>query len=202
MVKLHFIANCFVTSATQLEHYPSLKNAKGELLPEIAVVGRSNVGKSSLINHLFGRKGLARTSSTPGKTQLLNFFCVDQSVIFTDLPGYGFAKVPIDIRKLWGPMIQQYLECRESLTTLLFLFDIRRQPNEEDIQLAEWIAAAGKKMILIFTKVDKVSSAERVKNSLIIQKQFPEHTIYDSIAYSSSKNIGRRELIAAIERTI
>lgn len=200
MVKLAFTSARFVTSAVKPEQYPIVKDPRGQKLLEIAVAGRSNVGKSTLINHLFNVKGLARTSSTPGKTQLLNFFCVDENVIFTDLPGYGYAKVPMKLREQWGPMIQGYLETRESLELILFLFDIRRTPNEEDTQFAEWAAAAGKKLILILTKVDKVSTNERVGNSRKIVAAFPPHTIHDTVVYSATKNVGRRELIAAIHK--
>ena len=104
--KLVFAHCRFMKAPCRPEQYPILKDPRGKLLPEIAVAGRSNVGKSSLINHLFGTKGLAKTSSTPGKTQLLNFFSVDEQLVFADLPGYGYAKVPPKTRAEWGPMVQ------------------------------------------------------------------------------------------------
>lgn len=201
MTKLTFNQARFLTSAVKPKQYPMLKDPRGQYLPEIAVAGRSNVGKSTLINHLFG-KGLARTSSTPGKTQLLNFFCIDESLIVTDLPGYGYAKVPMKVREQWGPMIQEYLEQRENLKLLLFLIDIRHVPNEEDFMLAEWVAAAGKKLILVLTKVDKVTTNERNANRKKIIETFPSHFIHDTVVYSSTKNVGRRELIGAIQRAL
>jgi GTP-binding protein len=106
----------FLTSAVKPKDYPLLKDSSGRPIPEIAVAGRSNVGKSSLLNHLFQSKGLVKTSSTPGKTQMLNFFGVDDGqLVFVDLPGYGYAQVPLQVRKKWGPMVQDYLSRRETL---------------------------------------------------------------------------------------
>ncbi len=202
MTKLTFARAYFVKSAVHTDHYPTLKDPRGRLLPEIAVAGRSNVGKSSLLNHLFASKGLAKTSSTPGKTQLLNFFCLDDSLVFTDLPGYGYAKVPVKVREEWGPMVQSYLDTRPSLELILFLFDIRRLPNEEDVQFIEWVAAADKKLVLVLTKVDKVSSGERASNIRKILHAFPTGAIAATVAYSSTKNVGRRELIAVIQQAL
>src|SRR3984957_17390734 len=112
----------YIKTAMLTKDYPVLRSAGGELLPEIAVAGRSNVGKSSLINHLLQTKGLAKTSATPGKTQAINFFTTDEKLAIVDLPGYGFASVPLQVRKRWGPMVQAYLEERETLKALIFLF--------------------------------------------------------------------------------
>src|SRR5262245_55930539 len=130
----------FIKTAVKAKDYPVLRDLSGNILPEIAVAGRSNVGKSSLLNHLFHSPNLVKTSSTPGKTQALNFFTVNDELTFVDLPGYGYAKVPQSIRKEWGPMVQEYLQKREMLKLILFLFDIRRLPNEEDIEFLEWAA--------------------------------------------------------------
>ena len=151
----------FVSSAVVPAKYPVLKDAKGRVLPEIAVAGRSNVGKSSLLNNLFQAKGLVKTSSTPDKTQLLNFFTLNDALAFVDLPGYGYAAVPDAVRKEWGPMIQNYLSKRETLKVILFLFDIRRLPNQEDLQLLDWIVHHQKAMILVLTKVDKVTETKK-----------------------------------------
>lgn len=202
MAKLAFTGARFLKSAVQPDKYPVLKDPRGKLLPEIAVAGRSNVGKSTLLNHLFNTKGLAKTSSTPGKTQLLNFFCIDDQFIFTDLPGYGYAKVPMTVRAQWGPMVQGYLETRKQLELILILLDIRRIPNDEDLQLVEWAAGTGKKLILVLTKVDKVSSGERASNALKIIRSFPTGFIHATVVYSATKNVGRRELIAAIEEAL
>jgi GTP-binding protein len=187
----------FVTSATHPKDFPTLKDAKGRLLPEIAVAGRSNVGKSSLLNDLFLSKNLVKTSSTPGKTQLLNFFTVDDALCFVDLPGYGFAEVPLSVRKKWGPMIQSYLEKRESLKVLLCLFDIRRLPNEEDLQMLEWAVYYQKAVILVLTKVDKVGQGEKIKNTKAILEAFGMANLHYT-HYSVTKNIGRKSLIGML----
>jgi GTP-binding protein len=140
MTKYSFKYPKFIKTAMKLKDYPTLRDLSGNILFEIAVAGRSNVGKSSLLNHLFMSKGLVKTSATPGKTQAINFFTLNDQLAFVDLPGYGFAKVSHDIRKQWGPMIQTYLKNREPLKIILMLFDIRRMPNEEDCELMEWIA--------------------------------------------------------------
>ena len=197
MSKLQFHRCRFVTSAVKLEQYPLIKSPQGDKLPEIAVAGRSNVGKSSLLNHLFKVKNMVKTSSTPGKTQLLNFFSVDEQVVFVDLPGYGYAKVPVQVRAKWGPMVQQYLMERENLQLLLFLFDIRRQPNQEDYQLLQWLAETETPTLLVFTKADKLTRQQRQSSSrklsalLGLDEQRP-------ILYSVTKNLGRQELIAAM----
>ncbi len=123
----------FVLSAKEPAHYPPA------VLPEIAFAGRSNVGKSSLINTLLNRKGLARTSNTPGRTQEINFFRVNDRFAFIDLPGYGYAKVPESIRKQWGPMVETYLRERDTLRLVVLILDVRRDPSEEDLQLIDWL---------------------------------------------------------------
>ena len=187
----------FVTSATKKKDYPTIKTDAGVIMPEIAVAGRSNVGKSSLLNHLFDKRDMVKTSSVPGKTQLLNFFVVDEGLVFVDLPGYGYAKVPIETRRKWGPMIQEYLESRPQLKLILFLFDIRRMPNEEDQQLIDWVAKSDKGMILVLTKVDKVSKNEKLANTRNILQAFKCENLHH-IHYSTTKNVGRKELIAML----
>ena len=182
----------FATSAANSKGYPKLLDKKGHILPEIAVAGRSNVGKSSLLNHLFQAKGLVKTSATPGKTQLLNFFTVDDHLAFVDLPGYGYAAVPLALKKKWGPLIQDYLTNREQLKLILFLFDIRRVPNADDLQLLEWIIHSQKGMILVFTKIDKVTRNEKVANTKKILDAFGVGLQY--VYTSSLKNVGRGEL--------
>lgn len=184
----------FVKTAIHVKDYPILRIQSGEIMPEIAVIGRSNVGKSSLLNHLFQSKGLVKTSATPGKTQAVNFFTLDERLAFVDLPGYGYAKVPPQVRKQWGPMVQNYLEKRESLKVILFLFDIRRVPNQEDLQLVEWIAYHQKAMILILTKVDKVTLNEKKANTKKIIQVFNIENLHH-LHYSVIKNVGRKELI-------
>ena len=145
----------FVKSATRPGNYPPAER------PEIAFAGRSNVGKSSLLNVMVQRKSLVRTSSTPGRTQLINFFDLNGELYLVDLPGYGFAKVPMAVKKQWGPMIQTYLQSRQSLCAVVVLFDIRRVPREEDLQLLDWLEEYEVPTIPVITKVDKVSRNRR-----------------------------------------
>jgi GTP-binding protein len=150
----------FLTSATQPSQFPDTT------LPEVAFAGRSNVGKSSLLNTLLGRKGLARVSNTPGRTQLLNFFRVTTpgqgGFICVDLPGYGYAKVSKAVREQWGPMIETYLKGRPSLRGLVVLTDIRRGETEE-ANLIQWAQGIGLEVVAVATKSDKLGRGERVQ---------------------------------------
>lgn len=197
MTKYVFKNPRFVQSATKAKNYPSLRTASGKVMPEIAVAGRSNVGKSSLLNHLFQQKGLVKTSSIPGKTQLLNFFTLNEALAFVDLPGYGFAKVPLSVRKQWGPMVKEYLENRPQLKVIFFLFDIRRIPNDEDRQFLDWAVHYEKAVILVLTKVDKVTLNEKNANTRKILEAFNCMNLHHT-HYSTTKNIGRKELIAML----
>lgn len=146
----------FIKSATNPSNYPPPE------LAEVAFAGRSNVGKSSLINVLVNRKSLVRTSSTPGRTQLLNFFDINAgSFSLVDLPGYGFAKVPLAVKKAWGPMMRTYLEQRECLKGVVFILDIRRTPRDEDIQMLDWLEEFEVPTIPVITKVDKLKRSQR-----------------------------------------
>lgn len=191
----------YVKTAVFLKDYPVLRDIAGRLLPEVAVVGRSNVGKSSLLNDIFQTKHLVKTSSTPGKTQTLNFFTVNNEIAFVDLPGYGYANVPISIRKQWGPMIQNYLETRETLKLILFLFDIRRIPTEEDREFIEWVVYHEKAMILVLTKVDKVNQSEKQLNTRRILKDLNAENIH-YLYYSVLKKLGRKNLLAMINEAL
>src|SRR5665647_3160970 len=122
----------FIKSAVKPDAFPAAT------LPEVAFCGRSNVGKSSLINILVNRKSLVRTSSTPGRTQLINFFMVNDTLSLVDLPGFGYAEVPLAVKKAWGPMMRTYFEERQSLCAIILLFDIRRIPREEELMLIDW----------------------------------------------------------------
>ena len=188
----------FIKTAIYAKDYPQVKDPRGKLLFEVAVGGRSNVGKSSLLNHLFQSKKLVKTSSTPGKTQALNFFVLNDQLSFVDLPGYGYAKVPLTVRRKWGPMVQTYLKERESLKLFLFLFDIRRMPNAEDKQLIEWAVQCGMAMILILTKTDKVKLGEKKLYTKKILEEFDTENLHH-LHYSVTKNVGRKQLITMVK---
>ena len=147
----------FVTSATKSSQYPPMQH------PEMAFAGRSNVGKSSLINTLVNRKHLVKTSSTPGRTQLINFFDINNNITFVDLPGYGYAKVPVALRKKWGPMIETYLSTRKTLKGVVVIMDIRRTPRQEEHDLIDWLNHFSIAGILVLTKADKLSKTKRLK---------------------------------------
>ena len=161
-MKIHRVE--FITSA------PSLEGCPPPDWPEIAFAGRSNVGKSSLINCLLQRKGLVRTSSTPGRTQLLNFFAVNQSFFFVDLPGYGFAKAPRQVRSSWQPMVHGYLRGRSSLCAVVWLLDVRRDPSDEDLQFLNWLEENQTPTIPVITKVDKISRNALQKRLAVISR--------------------------------
>ncbi len=187
----------FVLSAKAPAHYPPAA------LPEIAFAGRSNVGKSSLINTLLNRKGLARTSNTPGRTQEINFFRVNDRMAFIDLPGYGYAKVPEKIRKQWGPMVETYLRERETLRLVVLILDIRRDPSDEDLELIRWLPFYQIPFLVVLTKTDKVSSnAFADRRRRIVEKIgcSPETPI---VAFSAKTGAGKdllwREIRKALE---
>ena len=148
----------FVTSAASPKDFPP------PTLPELAVVGRSNVGKSSLINALVGQEGLARTSRTPGRTQLINWFHVEANPTFhlVDLPGYGYAKVPGAMKDSWKPLIETYLSKRTSLAGVLLLIDIRRGPEDEELDFVPWLAERGVALVVALTKADKLAKNKRM----------------------------------------
>ena len=164
-------------------------------LPEIAFLGRSNVGKSSLINSLLQRKGLARTSNTPGRTQSINFFLINESFYFVDLPGYGFAKVSRSTRQEWGPMAEQYLSEREELALSIHLVDSRHEPTALDRQLHEWLLHHDKQFLTVATKADKLSGNQLQKQLKIIKSNLPGGTI---LAYSAVNGYGKDALWSAI----
>src|SRR5512133_635443 len=152
----------FIKSATRPDAFPAPE------IPEIAFCGRSNVGKSSLINVLVNRKSLVRTSSTPGRTQLINFFAVNDELSLVDLPGFGYAEVPLEVKRAWGPMVRGYLEQRSNLRAVVLLFDIRRTPREEELMLLDWLAQAGVSLIPVITKADKITKGSRRKHVMEI----------------------------------
>lgn len=180
-------------SAFERRHWPT-----GDRL-EIAFLGRSNVGKSSLLNSLLQRKGLARTSNTPGRTQSINYFLVNDSFYFVDLPGYGFAKVSKSMRADWGKMAEEYLSDRERLSLCIQLVDSRHKPSQLDLQLHEWLVFNKKQHIVVATKCDKLSSNELSKQIRVIEAEMSGSKI---IPYSSQSGKGRdavwSEIVAAL----
>jgi GTP-binding protein len=184
----------FLTGAVSQKQYPHSS------CPEFAFAGRSNVGKSSLLRSLLNRKKLVRTSSTPGKTQHINFFKVNEDLIFTDLPGYGFAKVPAVIQRKWKQMIEQYLLTRTSLTALIFIIDLRRNPTSLDLELKEWLDANAIGYILVATKCDKLSAGEKSKQIKKIKAAFIGEGPRELIVYSSKSGLGRKELWSHITK--
>jgi GTP-binding protein len=154
----------FITSAVKPDQYPP------ESLPEIAFAGRSNAGKSSLINALVNRKNLAKTSSTPGKTRLINFFTVNNAVYFVDLPGYGYAKVSQSERRYWKPMVESYLSSRKTIRGVVIISDIRRIPGAEEIELMGWLANLHIPAIVISSKADKLSKNEQFRQRRAVSR--------------------------------
>ncbi len=193
----------FLKSAFEEAHWPP------EDLPEVAFLGRSNVGKSSLINSLLGVRSLARTSSTPGRTQALNFFLINQRLRFVDLPGYGYARVPKAIRQSWGTFVTNYLAKRVSLVLSIQIVDSRHEPTNLDLQLREWLRANEKPFLTIATKSDKLSHNE-LRKSLARARQVlnaPEagegrRFGGELLTYSAVTGLGRDQLWRPIEEAI
>ncbi len=182
----------FITSAVNPSHYPPAK------LPEIAFIGRSNVGKSSLINKLVNRKRLVKTSSTPGRTQLINFFDINKEFSFVDLPGFGYAKVPARVKKNWAPMIKTYLSTRETLKGVVFIMDMRRVPGIEEMELINWFYDIELNRIQVITKVDKLKRSKiKMHHSRIAQALGFEKN--DFILFSAKSGLGKSDVWKAVE---
>ncbi|MBR9987414.1 MAG: YihA family ribosome biogenesis GTP-binding protein [Desulfosarcina sp.] len=185
----------FVTSAVKPSQYPVA------LLPEAAFAGRSNVGKSSLINTLVNRKRLVKTSATPGRTQLINFFTVNDRVSLVDLPGYGYARVPASVRRTWGPMIESYLKGRQTLKAVVLIMDVRRIPGIEEQNFIDWLALYHRTPILVLTKADKLSKSAQKKQRQAIGAAIgvDEAAL---ILFSAKTRLGKPEVWSAIERAV
>lgn len=171
-------------------------------LPEIAFAGKSNVGKSSLINGLINRKNYARTSSEPGKTQTINFYNVNEQLYFVDLPGYGYAKVSQTSREKWGKMIEKYLHQSKQLKLVFLLVDIRHEPSANDIQMYEWICYQGFRPVIIATKSDKLSRNQIVKQTSVIKKTLGLKSGDILIPFSAVNKSGRDEIWALMESAL
>ncbi|MFC5700537.1 ribosome biogenesis GTP-binding protein YihA/YsxC [Cohnella faecalis] len=167
-------------------------------LPEICLAGRSNVGKSSLINKLLLRRNLARTSAQPGKTQTLNYYRINGEMYFVDFPGYGYAKVSKSQRQSWGKMVERFLRERKPLRLVLQLVDLRHPPSAEDCAMYEWLAHYGFPMCVVATKADKISKSQWPKHAKIIRTglRMPGHV--PLVLFSSETGMGRDELWSII----
>ena len=172
------------------------------LLPEFAFAGKSNVGKSSLINGLMNRKSYARTSSQPGKTQTINFYNINEQLYFVDLPGYGYAKVSMELRAKWGKMIERYLKKSEQLKLIFLLVDIRHEPSENDKDMYDWIVHNGFQPIVIATKLDKINRSQIAKQTKLIKTslKMPKEGIL--IPFSAETKQGRDEIWQKIEERL
>lgn len=163
-------------------------------IPEIALAGRSNVGKSSLTNALLNRRNFARTSSTPGKTRTINFYLINKEFFFVDLPGYGYAKVAKSEKDKWGEIMERYLSDRDELCAIFLLVDIRHEPTNDDKMMYDWIKHFGYDCVVIATKADKISRGQYQKHMSIIRKKLQMEKDEKIIPVSSSKKTGIEEL--------
>ncbi|MCM3599338.1 ribosome biogenesis GTP-binding protein YihA/YsxC [Robertmurraya korlensis] len=182
-----------VISAVKPDQYPV------EPIPEFALAGRSNVGKSSFINKMLNRKGLARISSKPGKTQTLNFYIVNEVLHFVDVPGYGYAKVSKKEREAWGKMLETYLTTREQLKAVLLIVDLRHPPTADDIMMYDFLKHYEIPCIVIATKADKISKTKRAQHLKITKEKLELHPHDTIIQFSSETGEGKDKAWATIE---
>jgi GTP-binding protein len=188
-----------ITSAEFILGVANLRQLPKDGLKEIAFLGRSNVGKSSLINKLCGRKTLARTSGEPGKTRELNYYSINRSWYFVDLPGYGYAKLPEQIRSSWGKLIEQYLKTRKELTLVIHLIDARHEPTELDMMMVGWLDYYGKPFIVALTKADKLPASKMPKYLATARESFGRFPhCKEIIPVSSVSGIGKNELLRSV----
>lgn len=184
----------FIISAARPEQLPV------DARPQIAFAGRSNVGKSSLINALLHRKGLVKTSSTPGKTQLINYFLINEQFYFVDLPGYGYAKAPRNVVDQWAPMIEGYLKGSPRLRSVVLLFDIRREPDARDRRMVEWLRHYQIPLVAVLTKTDKVKRQEMAKAQKLVAAVLEGDAV--PILTSAASGLGMKELWSEIKRIL
>lgn len=186
----------FLKSAARPEHFPPSDR------PEIAFAGRSNVGKSSLINRLVNYRKLARISSRPGRTRSINFFSFGKALYLTDLPGYGYAWVSIKVRQDWKKLVETYLKKRSNLKAVVVIMDIRREPGEGDLDLLNWLNAYQIKTIIVLTKVDKLSKNEVNRKLSLISKELHKESFGQLILFSAKTGQGRQDLWKRINEII
>lgn len=189
---MEYFETAFVVSAHRLDQLPQ------DNLPEIAFAGRSNVGKSSLLNTLLNRKQLVKVSSRPGKTTGLNYFLVENAAYFVDLPGYGYAKVGKDLRSQWGKLITSYLQTRSQIACVVVIMDLRHGVKQLDSELLGWLRQQGIPFLTVYTKADKLSGNERSKNSSLLDAGHglrPD----ERIIFSATNRLGREPLIERLQ---
>jgi GTP-binding protein len=184
----------FFRAAEDKKDYPP-----GEF-SEVAFAGRSNVGKSSMINTLLGRRNLVRTSKTPGHTRKLNFYLINGRLFFVDLPGYGFARVPLEIREKWRPMVETYLKSRKQLAGVVVIVDARRPPTESDMSLIEFLQAYDKPLIVVATKADKLTNNQAAEQKRIIKSAVQVDV--PVVFFSALNGLGKNELWKEIKKII
>ncbi len=192
ITKIHNVE--MVISAVKPEQYPE------DGLPEFALAGRSNVGKSSFINRMINRKSMARTSSKPGKTQTLNFYKIEERLFFVDVPGYGYAKVSKSERATWGKMIEQYITMREPLRAVVLIVDLRHNPTADDMMMYDFLKHYNIPCIVIATKADKIPKGKWDKHKSIIKKKLDMVKGDPIITFSSEKSLGIEEAWAEIKK--
>jgi GTP-binding protein len=178
----------FLISAVSPNQYPR------QPLPEVAFAGRSNVGKSSLLNTLVHRKALAKTSATPGKTRVINFFLINQRFLFVDLPGYGYARVPREIQASWRPMVEAYLQRRDTLCAVVHIVDLRHAPTEQDQQLRQWLQHQGLMMVVVATKADKIPPNRRAVHIQTVRRTLAMPADEPLQLFSAHTHEGRLQL--------
>jgi GTP-binding protein len=183
----------FIKSAVRPSQFPPSDR------PEIAFAGRSNVGKSSLINRLVSSQKLARTSSRPGRTRAINFFNVSKNLCLTDLPGYGYAEVPLKLRRNWKVLVESYLKNRHNLKAVVVIVDIRRTVGQGDLELLRWLKTYEIHAIVVLTKADKVSKGKAKLHRDVISSQLMQEGFGQPISFSAKTGQGRQELWKAIE---
>lgn len=186
----------FIKSLSNINQYND-----SEKLPEIAIVGRSNVGKSSIINMLAGNKKLAKTSATPGRTRLINLFQADDEFMLVDLPGYGYAKASADEQNKWAAMIEEYLHTSEQLKAVILLVDIRHAPSEKDKQMLEWLVHFNVPVIIVATKVDKIKKSELSKCKQVLARDL-KVGVDNIIVTSAQTGVGKNAVLSSISQIL